>query len=266
MGITGAKSVSTAGQEIVVANEIALAAAAGQITGLAPQHKFGRNPAAPNGTEVDIWAQGGTMTWLSTAAQMDVVSDSVNDDGDPTTNTGAHTLTIQGLDSNFDELEETVTLNGTTNVTTTGSFIRINRAFVASGGTYHGFNDGIITIRVTGGGAVQAAIAAGISQTQKTQFTVPNGKTAFWISYDAHVDSTKGGQICFYQYMNGDDVTQPYTGSRRLIFEIPNLSGSHTMSLRAFPSFAAKTDLWWTVNANAASTDVSVSYDLAIQG
>lgn len=264
MGITGSKPRSTTGQEIVVANEIAFAAASGQITGLSPQHKFGRNPTAPNGTEADVWAQGGSLTWLTTASAMDVVSSDTNDDGNPTTNTGAQTVTIEGLDASFDELSETVTLNGTTNVTTAGSFIRINRAFVATTGTYHGNNAGTITVRVTGGGAIQANIAAGVGQTQKSQFTIPNGKTGFLVRMQASVDSSKSAAMFMWQYQNADDVTQPYTGARRLIHEIAGLAGDTEITMRAFPVFPEKTDLWWTVIAGANSTDVQVDYDLAI--
>ena len=123
---------SSIGQPIVVANEIAFASAAGQITGLSPQLKFGHNPASGNGTEDDIWAQGGNLTWMSTASVLDIVSTVAADDGNPTTSTGAQTITVEGLDSSWNEQSVTYTLDGTTIVTTAESWIRVNRAFVAT--------------------------------------------------------------------------------------------------------------------------------------
>jgi len=256
---------STLGQEIVVANDAAYATALGQVSGIASTFIHGANPSAPNGTQVDIWPNGGTLTWPQAATQMDVVSSSVNDDGNPTTSTGAQTVVIEGLNSSFAEISETVTLNGTTLVTTTASFLRINSMYVATSGTYHGSNAGTITARVTGGGAVQATIAIGLGQSQKSHYTVPAGKTALWVRSAASVDSTKSARITFWQYQNADDVTQPYGGGARIVHRSQGLSGTNNIVLRAFPpAFPAKTDLWWTVTATAAATPVSVNYDLLI--
>jgi hypothetical protein len=254
---------STVGQPIIVANEIAFAAAAGEITGLVPLHKFGHNPASGNGTEDDIWAQGGNLTWLTAAAQMDVVSTSTDDDGDPTTNTGAQTIRIEYLDSSFAEQTEDVTLDGTTIATTVASMLRINRAYVLTSGTYHGTNLGTITIRVTGGGAIQANIPVGIGQTQKSHFTIPAGMTGYFVRLSVDLDASKAGDFSFYQYQNADDITQPFGGCRRIVHHVPGVAGNHAEIFRAFPAFPEKTDLWWTCKANAASTNVAVDYDLA---
>lgn len=258
-------SKSTAGQEIVVANEITFAASAGQVTGLTPVLKFGHNPASGNGTEDDVWASGGTLTWLTAAAQMDVTSSSVNDDGNPTTSTGAQTIRIHYLDASFDEQTEDVTLDGTTIVTTVASMLRVQRAYVLTTGTYHGTNEGNITIRVTGAGAIQAYIAAGVGQTQKSHYTVPNGKTAYLARISVNIDSTKAGDFTMYQYQNADDITQPYGGAKRIVHYQPGIGDRAEETFRAMPSFPAKTDLWFTCTANAASTDVQVDYDLALQ-
>lgn len=256
---------STVGQKIIVANEIGFAAAAGQVTGLAPVYVSAYNLSAGT-SEEDVWFNGGTITWLTAAVQMDVVSSDVNDDGNPTTNTGAQTIRIEYLDSNFDEQTEDVTLNGTGTVTTTASMLRINRAYVLTAGTYHGTNVGNITIRVTGGGALQANIEAGAGTTQKSHYTVPNGKAAYLIRFDLNVDSTKTTNFRMWALENADDITQPYTGAKQLIHRVTGISGTHSETLRSFPRFPAKTDIWWTSEAGAASTDLEVDYDLALEG
>jgi len=256
---------TTAGQPIVVANEVAFAAAVGQVPGLLPVHKFGTNPDVDTAAPEHVWFNGGTLTWLTAASVMDVVSTSANDDGNPTTNSGAHTITIEGLDSNWDDLSEVVTLNGLTPVTTSGSFIRVNRAFVTTVGTYHGTNEGDITIQVTGGGSVQANIQTGRGQTQKTQYSVPRAHQAFMVRFSIDVDSTKAANLTMFQYQNADDITQPYSGAVRVVHTIPNVTGSSESILRAFPpAFGEKTDIWWEAEVTANNTGVSIDYDLAL--
>ena len=103
-------------------------------------------------------------------------SSSPTSNNDKTGGTGALTVEIQGLDSNYNELTETVSMNGTTNVTTTSSFLRVNRMVVVTAGSL-GENDGDIVIDDSGN--KQAKINAGLNQTLMAVYTVPAGKTAF---------------------------------------------------------------------------------------
>ena len=92
---------------------------------------FGYNGAATTAFRV-LWEKDSDYTPPSSAQQMQVKSTS----GSDTMN-----LLIQGLDSNYDALNETVTLTGTSVVTTTNSFYRINNAIILSGS-----NVGVIDI------------------------------------------------------------------------------------------------------------------------
>ena len=89
----------------------------GQITMHERFCPFGFNDAVGSSAET-IWSVGGTYTFPSTATALTVVSSSANDDGNPV-GTGARTVTIEGLDANYLPVSETVTMNGTTDVTTT---------------------------------------------------------------------------------------------------------------------------------------------------
>lgn len=81
-----------------------------------------------------------------------MLSDSVNDTA---AGTGARTVFISGLDSNYDVISETVTLNGTSAVQTVRSYLRVNSFLIMSAGSGK-TNAGSITLRVTGGGSTQA--------------------------------------------------------------------------------------------------------------
>jgi hypothetical protein len=138
--------------------------------------KFAYNPEV-NGTQEDIWSQGGTLTRLSSAATASIVSTSANDTA---AGTGARTMLIDGVDNNWNRITETVTLNGTTPVITTKSFLRINRMYITSSGTGQ-TNAGNITATITA--TIQASIVAGAGQTEKSQYAVPMGyrfTIAYW--------------------------------------------------------------------------------------
>ena len=77
-------------------------------------HKFGHNLDINSSYET-LWSVGGNYSYLSSATTLKISSaDANDDDGD----TGARTVLVQGLDTNYNEIEETVTLNGQTAVNT----------------------------------------------------------------------------------------------------------------------------------------------------
>lgn len=142
--------------------------------------KYGYNPNIINVNET-IWDGGGIYSYPAAAAVMYVSSSSAND---ASAGTGARTVTFYGLDANYEEINETVTLNGQTQVATTKSFLRVFRGFVATVGS-GGTNAGDIYIGTTGAsagvptGTFYAKITAGEAQTLMAVYTVPAGKTLY---------------------------------------------------------------------------------------
>jgi len=141
--------------------------------------KFGFNPIV--GTELaTIWSQGGLYSYLTSASILKISSSNTNDTSE---GTGARTVQLRGLDANYDEVTETVILNGQTAVNTNNQFIRINRMIVLSAGT-GGANAGVIyagTGTVTTGVPENkyATIAIGDNQTLMALWTVPRNHTAY---------------------------------------------------------------------------------------
>ena len=162
-------SINVDPNEIVSSMGIVVAASLGLVNGYSVVSKFGRNPSIDLGDTEDIWTVGGTKVWLSTAVTMEAISTSGDDAAAPAI--GAQIITIQGLDENFDDAEEDIIMNGASaSAATTTTFIRISRAFVKQVGTYLGSNIGLITIRISGAGATQTDIVAGVGQTDQTHF------------------------------------------------------------------------------------------------
>jgi hypothetical protein len=168
--------------------------AEGNVTGHVGWSKTGFNGDVDNAEE-DMWPYGGLYVFPAAATKMDLVSSSANDDGAPV-NTGALTVTIYGLAANYTELSETLTMNGTTPVTTANTYFRINNMRVASVGT-NGSPVGNLTLSETGGTTYRYAyIRAGFHRQRQFIYTVPFGKTLYISSMTVSGVNTASGHWC----------------------------------------------------------------------
>jgi hypothetical protein len=138
-------------------------------------------PAATANTEADIWGGSGEINWPAAAGVITVVSTSANDDGAPV-GTGARTIVITGLDGDYEVATETVTLNGTTGVDTTATFLRVNLVTVATVGALEE-NAGAITGGIAGDEVFR--IVAGRNATNRAVYTIPNDCAGYIVSYYA---------------------------------------------------------------------------------
>lgn len=168
--------------------------------GLVPGHsyvlKFGYNSRIDDDDDYeDIWDQGGKYEFQTSAQTLNVRS---NDNDDRTGDTGARTLEIQGLDGNFDPVTETINLNGTTNVTTTNTFLRVFRMKVLTAGSSGG-NEGDITARYSSTNDVAAIINdrddRGENQTLMAIYTIPNNKTGYLLRWWYDFEDNKSATI-----------------------------------------------------------------------
>lgn len=248
--------------------EFIIEVAKGNVPGHSVIKISGRNPDVDSGTDPeDLWANGGTMSWPTTADTLDVVSTSADDDGAPTTNTGVQTLYIEGLDGSWDEVSETVTLNGTTPVTTSNSYIRIKEAYGINAGTYHGSNAGIITADDTTTGTNRMLnIPAGVGRTQLGRYSVPNGFTAYLLGAHMSVDTraSRTATITLYKVENANDTTQPY-GARITLEVFDGVAGDSPWRPAVPTQLPAYTDIWWEVTeVNTNNTAVEVDFDILL--
>ena len=156
-------------------------------------HKFGANFDIDQATDPEsVWTGGGLYPWasLSSAQTIYCISTSGSDTA---------VLSIEGLDANYNELVESVTLTGTSAVTTTSAFLRVFRM------TYEdGANAGDITARtVSASGAIVAQINTGYAQTLMAVYTIPAGFTGYLVALDATIDGTKNCQVLMYHRLFG---------------------------------------------------------------
>lgn len=156
-----------------------LRAALGLVPGCRTVNKFGEAPDCDSGVPTDIWdaADGATSTavWVApTQARIhNIASSSASDDGSPV-GTGMRTIRIYGLtDWDTAEVSEDVTLNGTTNVATSNSYVIIHRMEGLTFGTGK-TNAGIITATAQTDATITAAIQVGMGQTLMLIYGVPS--------------------------------------------------------------------------------------------
>ncbi len=134
---------------------------------------LGNNPDISIGVVEDVWSGGGLYPWMTAATSLEMVAGGVND---TSAGTGARTVRVDGLDINYVEVSETVTLNGTTPVALVTPMFRINLMLVLTAGSLE-TNDAAITLRDAGAGTTRALIPAGYGITRQSIFTVPAGNT-----------------------------------------------------------------------------------------
>jgi hypothetical protein len=151
-----------------------LQVARGQIAFHSSFQVFGYNPDLDT-SEESIWPDGGVVPHPTSASVLSIVSTSVNDDGDPA-GTGARTVYIEGVDGDYNVVSETVTMNGTTNVSTVNSYMYVNQFYVVTVGS-GGENDGEITAKVST--TLYDIIATGYNQRTTAHYCVPAGYTAY---------------------------------------------------------------------------------------
>lgn len=157
----------------------------GNVTGYTGVTIEGNNMDIDN-TTADIWEGTGDLTYLSVAETMNIVSTLGTDIVD---GTGARTVMITGLDGSYVEISEPVDMDGTNNVSTSLSYLRVFSLEVITAGST-GSNEGIITAT---GSSVQCAMSVNISVSKNSHFTVPLGKNFIILSAELNATKTSGG-------------------------------------------------------------------------
>ena len=151
----------------------------GQIQGHRNITVFGFNPDVDT-TQVSVWPLPSLIGFPTAALQMTVSSTSASDTA---AGTGARTIVVQGLDANYNEVTETVTLNGQTAVTMTASLLRVNYAYVATAGSGNSAAGDIYigTGTVTSGvpATVYDIIKFDYNNTTTGSYTIPAGYTGY---------------------------------------------------------------------------------------
>ena len=232
-----------------------LAIARGHTAGYRALYKFGYNPDV-NGTEETVWAEGGNYVWPDNAVTVFASSSSVNDTGG---GTGANTITIQGLDEDYNEIEESVTLNGQTQVATQLSYLRVYRAFVTLAGS-SGTSGGTVYLGSSGAsGGVPNTVYANLglgNQTQIAAYTVPAGYTLYLDDINFTAGISQAGKVATCSFVSRDQGSNVF----RTRF-INVLQSNQLITKFEYPQpFAEKTDLECRVVTDSSNNAIGASF------
>jgi len=246
-------------KEGAILTEDGLSIAQGEIAKHSAIYKFGFNSTVGTSEEV-IWDGGnGYSGFLTTDSNVTVVSTSV-DDADQ--GTGAWNVIVFGVDSDFNEVVDTLTLNGTTPVVSTVEFRRVFRAYVLHAGDLSptgGVNAGTLTIASqVSGTPTMAQILPNNGQTLMAIYTVPNGYTGYITNADANVGSGKDATVRLKSRTFG--ANKPFLNkATRLLFE-----NSFTRVYNVYRPIPAKTDIIMTAFTSTGTVGVSASFEIIL--
>ena len=152
---------------------------AGRVPGVSIVDIFGRNPDIDSGSGFeDIWNGGGEYTGLNSvvAETISIVSSNAADN---IAGIGARTMRLDGLDANYLEISEEITLTGTTPVLTVQSFIRCSFSVVLTAGSNGGPVGDVTASQSTTVANVFFTMPIDSNRTMVAAYTVPAGKTAY---------------------------------------------------------------------------------------
>jgi len=233
-----------------------LETAKGIIPGTAGLNKFGRNVDVAGATHEIIWDGHATaLTFPTVAAQLTITS-SGDDDA---AGTAAQSITIQGVDANWDLLSETIDLDATSDATSVGSYLRVFRAFVASVGAATEWNDNDIDI--LSGANLLARISATMGQTLMAVYSVPVNKSLYITDYYfSLLRSTGATAVAAEVDMHTRDSV---TGVTLLKHTLGGLNtGGTPFPFEFTPPFkvSEKTDVWMDASSSAAA-DISAGFN-----
>ena len=191
--------------------------AKGNVAGHSLVHKFGRNDGVPNGTWEFVNQLGFTAWPLSAATTVRIKAGGGADDD--VGGIGATEITVQGIDSSFNETSETIATGGEfASLATTTSFWRVHRAWVSAVGTYGGANDNDVVIENSAGGTDLLQITTGEGQTQFAGWTTPVGKQAYLLSVFATADGLKSADVRMFVRKEIDVTSAPMESKRLKLY------------------------------------------------
>lgn len=212
----------------------------GLIDGHKRVFKFGYNGLIQD-VEETIWDVGGLYAYPSSAVAMTATSSSGATDENVE-------VTIQGVDTNYAELSETVTLNASGTATTTGSFLRVYRAFV-SGSTASAGN-----ITIANSSTTYAYVSAADQQTLMALWTVPAGYTAYLFQIDTTAFTVQNNKVATIRML-----TREVNGVFRTQNKFDLFEGSYHQDITCPQPIPEKTDIEFRAIADSSNADLRVA-------
>jgi len=218
--------------------------ARGLVKGTMHVHKFGAVPSMSVNTTGSVWDINNTLyPWSAfTSATTLTIEANVADNG--------VSVTIYGLDANYEDINETVTISAGA-ATTTKSFLRVYRAFASSPNS----NDINIKISTT----TVARITSGLAQTLMAIYTIPAGYTGYLfhgtMTAQASADAT--GNM-FVRYFGQTSFRVGHS------FEVSGAGGQYDYTFSVPIAIPEKSDIDVRVTTRSNNGRYTASFDIIL--
>lgn len=189
----------------------------GGVDGYSSVHKFGLVDGN-SGSPATIWTAANTAGGVLYTWQTEANTVSAN-----STVAETQTITVEGLDANYNEVSEDIVLTGSTETAeSTTEFLRVHRACIRTGNT----NTGRISINHNSSDDKISEIAAGFGQTLQAFYTVPAGKTAYLSRMRASSSKQSSATIVLFVREFGgafraQSTVSLYSGNAQTVFDTP---------------------------------------------
>lgn len=218
-----------------------LQVARGQIQGHSTVNIYGYQPAIST-TFVPVWEN--VAAYVYPASDITMYLSGSNGD--------TAQITIVGLDSGYNIISETITLNGTTPVATVKKYLRVNGMSVTVGSATNPV--GAVYLKDVGGTITYAQINTGVGRTQAAVYTVPAGYTYF-LQRVAIYTSLNGNDFVTYQ-----NKTISPNGVVQLTQQAPFAMSYDALRIMPRP-FLEKTDIQLMCKVNTGTGAVAVAQE-----
>jgi len=197
---------------------------------------FGYN-ASVGSSFIPMWENNTSYTYPTSNLTMSAVSSNASDT--------AVTLTIQGLDSDYNFANTTVTINGTTPVTINIPLFRINAVITANGNA-----SGDITI--SNNGVTYAVVRAGEGRNQASIYTVPLNHEFFLYRIDAYSATALSNKYVYFR-----NYTQTRSGTVLRVAQSTFLNNLSIQRRTPF-KYASGTDIQLQAKSSSQENEVGI--------
>ena len=224
-----------------------LSIAQGEVTGHSYINKFGyRTNVGGNNNYYDITV-GGAYSFPTAATTASVTSSNTGEDN-------GGTVKVDGLDANYNEISETITIGQTG----TKSFFRVHRAAMVTAGSGNEQNEGNITVTVNA--KTVAYIPATYGQTQQCVYTVPANHNAYIMQIDGGVDEKEKPAHLRLRAIDRTVTNPSWRSIMYFVFETSYAQHNQSVPIKV----TEKTDLLLQMKSPDGSIEMSGGFDLIL--
>jgi len=229
--------------------------AAGEVDGWSNIHKFGAVPLMSTNPGLGtVWDKSDTLyPWTAFDTPGPLTISTTTSNGTLSALDDGMTVTIIGLDENFLDVQETITITGNAGAGTQ-NFARVYRAFTSQD------NQTEVRVSTTTGTPTEVLrINIGKGQTLMAIYTVPAGKTAYL---------TKGVATCAANADATIDMFVRYggVGAFRIghTAEVAGVGGQYTYEFAVPVQMPEKTDIDIRATVRSNNARVTAAFDLIL--